>query len=62
MLDDRVNRLLQKAEDAADRGEPIRDGQHAKRCPEPHCDYCVHGKAKRTWSRWFRHNNPTTDD
>jgi hypothetical protein len=36
------------------RGEPIRDGEHAKRCPEADCDRCVNGAAKKKWRRWFR--------
>ena len=36
------------------RGDPIRDGDHAKRCPEQDCDYCVNAGAKRPWNRWFR--------
>ena len=36
------------------RGDQIRDGGHAKKCPEPDCDYCVNRKAKISWNRWFR--------
>lgn len=36
-------------------GNTIRDGQHAKRCPEKHCAYCIHGDAKRTARRKTRH-------
>jgi hypothetical protein len=36
------------------RGEPIRDGEHAKRCPSLNCPRCVNGRAKKQWRRWFR--------
>ena len=32
-------------------GAPVRDGQWTRRCPEPHCDWCVRGRAKRAWNR-----------
>lgn len=35
-------------------GEPIRDGEHAKKCPSLNCDRCVNGKAKKPFRRWFR--------
>ena len=27
------------------------DGKWTRRCPEPHCDWCVRGRAKRAWNR-----------
>lgn len=35
-------------------GETQRDGAYCKRCPEQNCNYCVNGKAKRAFRRWFR--------
>ena len=32
-------------------GARVRDGQGTHRCPEPHCDWCVRGRAKRAWNR-----------
>ena len=32
-------------------GVLVRDGQWTRRCPEPHCDWCVRGRAKRAWNR-----------
>ena len=32
-------------------GALVRDGQWTRRCPEPHCDWCVRGRAKRAWNR-----------
>lgn len=36
-------------------GAHVRDGQWTRRCPEPHCDWCVRGRAKRAWNRKQRH-------
>ena len=35
-------------------GAHVRDGQWTHRCPEPNCDWCVRGRAKRAWNRWKR--------
>ena len=35
-------------------GALVRDGQWTHRCPEPNCDWCVRGRAKRVWNRWKR--------
>lgn len=35
-------------------GKQIRDGEHAKRCPEPDCDYCINGESKYWFKRKFR--------
>ena len=32
-------------------GVQVRDGQWTHRCPEPNCDRCVRGRAKRAWGR-----------
>ena len=32
-------------------GVQVRDGQWTHRCPEPNCDWCVRGRAKRAWNR-----------
>ena len=32
-------------------GALVRDGQWTHRCPEPNCDWCVRGRAKRAWNR-----------
>lgn len=44
------------------RGEPMSDGEHAKRCPETNCNYCVNGKAKRVERRKVRHDWKPEDD
>ena len=36
-------------------GALVRDGQWTHRCPEPNCDWCVRGRAKRAWRRRKRH-------
>lgn len=28
-------------------GQPIRDGQHGRRCPSAHCEWCSKGRARR---------------
>lgn len=36
-------------------GHERRDGEHCKRCPEPDCNVCVNGAAKRPARRRVRH-------
>ena len=28
-------------------GQPIRDGQHGRRCPSAHCEWCSKGRTRR---------------
>ena len=28
-------------------GQPIRDGQHGRRCPSAHCEWCSMGRTRR---------------
>lgn len=41
-----------------------RESRHwwGKRCPEPNCYWCVHGKAKRAWRRRDRHQHHHEED
>lgn len=36
------------------RGEPIRDGEHGKKCPEANCNVCGTGYMKRVLRRLAR--------
>ena len=36
------------------RGEPIRDGEHGKKCPEANCNVCGTGYMKRVLRRLVR--------
>lgn len=36
------------------RGEPMRDGGHGKKCPEPNCNICGIGFMKRVLRRKAR--------
>ena len=28
-------------------GQPIRDGQHGRRCPSAHCEWCSKGRSRK---------------
>lgn len=36
------------------KGKKVHDGDRTHRCPEPDCDWCVRGKAKRPFRRRAR--------